>query len=48
VKPVPASKSKDTPAPVLKRAPKPSEKVVKTVAKPVAKVIEEKVDLKPV
>jgi RNA polymerase primary sigma factor len=48
VKPVPASKSKDTPAPVLKRAPKPGEKVVKTVAKPVAKVIEEKVDLKPV
>jgi RNA polymerase primary sigma factor len=47
VKPVPASKSKDTPAPVLKRAPKPGEKIVKTVAKPAAKVVEEIVELKP-
>jgi RNA polymerase primary sigma factor len=48
VKPVPASKNKvSAEAPILKRAPKPGEKVVKTIAKPVAKVVEEKVVLKP-
>ena len=44
VKPVPASKSKVTPeAPVLKRAPKPGEKVIK-VAKAVEKTVEAKVE----
>ena len=44
VKPVPASKSKVTPdAPVLKRAPKPGEKVIK-VAKVVEKTVEAKVE----